>query len=461
MARVVRDLLAAAQTAIRSEDGPGLAATLSLDPAKLPGGHALPVALLALNVSAAVSAVFNEHSTDGSVKRWHRVLTDHLTALAAIARDDIEAAFDAEHAALSEFLLFVSESNTNWLVRPLHVLVASARTLSVAVEKRMAERGARDAAAGKIVRKRWIARDDARGKTQCLLLHLGKNDSLRILRCACVLLPQNALTTTLRNAFSYTVNHRLPRELIAQSKKWGALGVVNVLFAMYFKLNQLRQCKFLINAVEGVGFPPLEQFPVPQVVTYRYFAGRLAMFDDNFARANAALTYAAGHCHRDYPRNRRRILEALVPVRMALGVLPTPRLLDTHGLQHYAGVADALRTGDVGAFAACLEAHREQFIAAGVYLLLERLQLAVYRTLFKRVVALAGSTRLPLSLLQAGLVAAGVPLALDEVECIVVNLVAGKYIRGYLSHRPPFLVVAKERAFRPLAEVAAEGGGQQ
>lgn len=85
--------------------------------------------------------------------------------------------------------------------------------------------------------------------------------------------PQNALATTLRNAFSATANHRLPRELIAQSKKWGALAVVCVLFRMYFKLNQLRQSKFLIAAVEGPGFPPLDQFPRAQV---RGAAGRAA-----------------------------------------------------------------------------------------------------------------------------------------------------------------------------------------
>ena len=79
---------------------------------------------------------------------------------------------------------------------------------------------------------------------------------------------QNALATTLRNAFSATANHRLPRDQLANSKKWGALAVVCALFRMYFKLNQLRQSKFLINAVEGPGFPPLEDFPVAQVRTW-------------------------------------------------------------------------------------------------------------------------------------------------------------------------------------------------
>jgi nuclear mRNA export protein PCID2/THP1 len=309
------------------------------------------------------------------------------------------------------------------------------------------------------------------------------------------------------------VNHRLPREQLAASKKWGALGVVTVLFKMYFKLNQLRQCKFLIAAVEGAGFPPLEPpppgapngvgigagftgFPMAQLVTYRYYAGLLALYDEQYARAGACLTYALAHCHGGYAGNRRRILEALVPVRLLLGQVPSPALLAAHGLTRYAGIVEGVRTGNVAAFTSALAAHRDAFIAGGVYLLLERLQLHVYRTLFRRVARGAGTTRLNLSLLQAALAAASVaPVESDagtgagagassasaaapaapavvaqqmdvaEVECVVANLIAGKFIRGYLSHRPPVLVVAKGNAFRPLAEVAAlaeggAGGGQ-
>lgn len=241
---------------------------------------------------------------------------------------------------------------------------------------------------------------------------------------------------------------------------------------LYFKLNQLRQCKFLIGPVEGPGFPPLDapapsptarpgagfaSFPRSQLVTYRYYAGLLAMYDENWGRANECLTYALRACHAGYPRNRALILGALVPVRVFLGELPSHALLQRHGLQRYAGVVEGVRRGDVAAFNGALEAHREEFIASGVYLLLQRLQLHAYRTLFRRVVRLVGS-RAPLSALQAGLAASGVSMDLPEVECVVANLIHGKYVRGYLSHRPPVLVTAKDNAFQALAKVAAAGG---
>jgi len=59
--------------------------------------------------------------------------------------------------------------------------------------------------------------------------------------------------------------------------------------------------------------------------------------------------------------------------------------------------------------------------------------------------------RLPL--LHAAVVACGVDADAAEVECVLANLVARKWVRGYLSHRPPVLVLAKVAAFKPMAEV--------
>lgn len=214
---------------------------------------------------------------------------------------------------------------------------------------------------------------------------------------------------------------------------------VNVLFRMYFSLNQLRQCKFLTGAVESGAFPPLEPpppsaqpppppsgpgsfrgftgFPMSQLVTYRYYTGLLALYDEDYSRgewalvhgtrarfgrsgtssrglpcvrflpapsqtspsdhltrpsaplpstaANVCLTYALEHCQASYTHNRRRILEALVPVRLLLGQLPSPALLAAHGLQRYAGIAEGVRTGNLSAFGAALAEHREVFIASG------------------------------------------------------------------------------------------------
>ena len=186
------------------------------------------------------------------------------------------------------------------------------------------------------------------------------------------------------------------------------------------------------------------------------------MFDDNYSRANTMLTYALTHVHAGYRGNVRAILDALVPVRLALGILPSTALLARHRLDHYAGVAAALRSGDVGAFRAALELHRTAFIASGAYLLLERLSLAVTRTLFKRA-ALAlgpGTTRLPLDALAAAMaLSTGEPADLYSVECAAVNLVAGRFVRGYVSHKGAMLVIARDRAWPALSQVVLGADG--
>lgn len=43
----------------------------------------------------------------------------------------------------------------------------------------------------------------------------------------------------------------------------------------------------------------------------------------------------------------------------------------------------------------------------------------------------------------------------DEIECIVANLIHKKYIKGYISHSQRMLVLSKKDAFPLLKNVAA------
>ena len=56
----------------------------------------------------------------------------------------------------------------------------------------------------------------------------------------------------MQKSFRVVVNDRAAVEV---SKKWGGLHVINNLFKIYFRLNNLRLCQNLIRAVEGPGFP--------------------------------------------------------------------------------------------------------------------------------------------------------------------------------------------------------------
>ena len=146
-----------------------------------------------------------------------------------------------------------------------------------------------------------------------------------------------------------------------------------------------------------------------------------------------------------------------MPVRLHLGVLPSRELLAAHSLQAaYGGIVQGVRLGDLRAFRDALEANMPAFMRAGTFLALESLQAAVLCALVRRCQRLLGDTRLPLPQLAAVVGApaighASFPCDADELECTLANLIAAGRVKGYISHRPPFLVVSKKDAFPRVA----------
>jgi hypothetical protein len=142
-----------------------------------------------------------------------------------------------------------------------------------------------------------------------------------------------------------------------------------------------------------------------------------------------------------------------MPVRLHLGVLPSPALLASSGLEaRYGGIVRGLRCGDLRAYREAVEAHLPALIRGGVYLTVEKLQPAVVCAFVRRCARLLGASRLALPQLAAVLGGAAVghesfPCDADELECTLAGLIAAGRIKGYISHDPPFLVVSKKDPF--------------
>lgn len=114
---------------------------------------------------------------------------------------------------------------------------------------------------------------------------------------------------------------------------------------MYFKLNTLRLCKNLLKWVARCSTSVLlncahahiiitrpvesrgihESGTQGEMVTYRYYVGRLNMFEDQYDMAEKNFDYALRHCHRSAVANKKRILNYLVPVKLLRGRLPTSK----------------------------------------------------------------------------------------------------------------------------------------
>ncbi len=234
------------------------------------------------------------------------------------------------------------------------------------------------------------------------------------------------------------------------SKKVGVLYIVNQLFAMYFRLNTLRLCKNLLRPVETRNLH--KSGNTGDIVTYRYFVGRLNMFEDLYDLAEENLNYAFQHCHKDAVGNKKRILNYLIPVKMLRGRLPTEALLQKYQLVEYIPLVISIRRGDLRTFHKTLATHQDEFIRRGTYLLLEKCQTVCHRNLFKRIFRILEKHQLPLDNVVNAVKWLGMDMDLDEVECILANLIFRGYVRGYLSHSKRILVLSKKDPF-PISAV--------
>jgi len=341
---------------------------------------------------------------------YSNVLNPLLDAHWAIQSNDLAKTYEAQASLHSATNHALGSSKGNWLIPALHVVCRNTHQAAALADE-------------------YVNRSTG-----------NRNDHVRL---------QNAVTL-LQASYSKTLNDRVelrPNEpfSVEGSKKAGVLYIVNQLFSMYFRLNTLRLCKNLLMPVESRRIH--ETGKMGEMVTYRYYVGRLNMFEDQYDLAEKNFDYALRHCHRNAVTNKKRILNYLLPVKLLRGRLPTSKLLEKYGLHEFVPILNGMITGNLMEFSDGLLKHQDLFIRRGTYLLLEKCKMICYRNLFKRVYKIVGTEQINLDCIAASFKWLGMPIDLDEVECILANLIYKQYIRGYLSHAKRVLVLSKKDPF--------------
>ncbi|EFC41358.1 predicted protein [Naegleria gruberi] len=265
--------------------------------------------------------------------------------------------------------------------------------------------------------------------------------------------PLEQSVPTIQQAYATSVKDRGDLSL---SKKWGALYLVNILMRIYFKLNNIGLMKKLIDTVEtSKTLPELDLFPIGQQVTFKFFSGRVAIFQGKFIKAKEDLEFALDNCHEDYVKNKKMIIQYLACVNLMLGKYPTSWLCDKHGLIEFKGLSKACRTGDLKSYRKSLRDNMEFFIKHGTYLMLENAQIVVYRNLLRRVHQYhEQSSRINISSFLGALkFVEEDPVTIDHAECMIGNLISQGYVRGYMSHEKQILVLSKNNPFPKLFDL--------
>jgi nuclear mRNA export protein PCID2/THP1 len=216
-------------------------------------------------------------------------------------------------------------------------------------------------------------------------------------------------------------------------------------------MNQPIQCNFIVKHTETLG--DLRMFPISDIVTYKFYVGRLKMFEDRYEEARAALRVALKYTPLSVKQNRLRILATLIPVEMIHGIMPSSAVADTYGFHEYFALAQATIYGNIRDFEAIMQQNQRSFIRLGVYLVLEQVKVIAYRNLFRRVYTVTNNTRLRLPIFEAVMNWLGDEATLDEVECIVSNLIVQGKVKGYINHEKWTLVLSKMEPFPKRAVV--------
>ncbi|CAN8065018.1 unnamed protein product [Agarophyton chilense] len=254
----------------------------------------------------------------------------------------------------------------------------------------------------------------------------------------------------LKKGFTLTNNDRASVE--EKSKKIGTLGIVNQLLKIYFKLNNLRLCGNLTKSVNLRSAGYFDSFPISHRATYRYFTGRLHLYENRYEEAVSDLEFSLEHIPQHMQLNRRHILLYLIPSKILTGSLPSAKMLAAENMSWFVDVVTAIKSGNVGLFNDAVERHEEFFIRKALYFAIENMRPLVFRSLVRRVQTIWMNNKIPLRCISSSLKVCSVDMGGDEVECILANLIYNGYIKGYISHKVGYLVLSKKNPFPRVSD---------
>ena len=239
------------------------------------------------------------------------------------------------------------------------------------------------------------------------------------------------------------------------SKRWGMMHLANQLFKIYFKINKINLCTPLNRTIENSNLKDL--FPPSHQITYKFYMGRQAMFENNYNTAASYFEYAFTHCPRSYIKNKKIILVYLIPVNMLRGIMPKEELLVKYDLKPFSELVKAVKQGNILKFNQDMIKYEDFFIQNGVYLFMEKLKMTTYRNLFKKVASILKTAQIPIEAFVSILEYLEEEDAdTDVCQCILSNLIYEGKIKAYISYKHNKLVINKDfkMAFPRLSTIS-------
>lgn len=260
----------------------------------------------------------------------------------------------------------------------------------------------------------------------------------------------------------------------ATSKKLCIHFFLATLIKIYFKLDHIELAKLMEKALMGtnLAIPAIINCPVQyrkHVVTYLYYSALLSLNEAEYDLAEVKLLTAWDFllCYNRQNKvhsHSEKILMLVAPLKY----LSSRKQLSSSFYQKYPnlksiyhdGLFRAVREGNLAAFDEHLQRLHIVLLNRHIYLLVLRLKQLCYLLLVRKTANFYKTTTektphiVPLAYFQRAFgfsqkepALAVQDVSVEQVECILANLIAQKLIKGYLSHTNKCIVLLKTEAF--------------
>lgn len=361
---------------------------------------------------------------------WSVIVNMHIKTIRFLHESKIQEAFDEKANSSNELSkVLQSQKESNWCIGFMNKHSVDLRRLAIKAD-----------ADADIKRYNRLAKVLEGGNHVNSDAKLMKKDENMERACECLMQLFRICATDTRSSYR-------------NSKRVGMICIINQLFKIYFRINKLHLCKPLIRALDNANV--FHQCTLAQKVTYNYYLGVKTLFDLRILEAEKLLDFVFANCHPNSRKNMKLTLIFLIPIKMLLGRMPSQQLLDKYDLRQFAGIKKALVTGRVGDLDKAIEAQSDFLWRYGIYLIIERLRPIALRNLFKKVAKCANSHLVDLEMiLNAVRMVQPGDIKIEEVHCMLSNLIYEGRIKGYLSIGHQKLVLSKTNPFPSFAELA-------
>lgn len=244
--------------------------------------------------------------------------------------------------------------------------------------------------------------------------------------------------------------------LSLQSRKWGTYRTAALLLRVYFHLGQLNLVQNVLKALQACELPGIDEFPRAHTVTFKYFLGRYHFGREEFELAENCFIFCFERLQQQrnnstiFAKNLNSVLHFLIPIKLISQLAkPSSELISLFQSEKnqlfYTNLVKFIVAGDLESFKGLIQQNYKQLIKAGSFSLYEKLILLVIRQRIRRIhLETDNSTRISLILLHN---LCDKESSLDDVTCLVANLISKGLIRGYISEEKQFLVLSAQNPF--------------